>query len=106
MTLRHTFTFTPADLLSKTDTSNESDDGERTFLLGTLQDGYYKINKDILGLKHDLMLEANMRFSAGTFIAQRVISVFRRIDELVDEPIIVGGVNPDAIPQEGVQDFV
>lgn len=99
VTLRHTFTFTPADLLSKTDTSNESDDGERTFLLGTLQDGYYKINKDILGLKHDLMLEANMRFSAGTFIAQREISVFRRIDELVDEPIIVGGVNPDAIPQ-------
>lgn len=97
VTLRRTFTFTPADLLPKTATSNQSDDGKRTFLLGALQEGYYKINKGILGLKQDLMLDASMRFIVGTFIAQREISVFRRIDELVDEPIIVGGVHEDAI---------
>ena len=50
VTLRRTFTFTPADLLTKIATSNQSDDGDRTFLLGVLQDGYYKINKEILGL--------------------------------------------------------
>ncbi len=97
VTLRRTFTFTPADLLTKIATSNQSDDGDRTFLLGVLQDGYYKINKEILGLKHDLILAANMRFGTGTFIAQRDISVFRRIDELVDEQIIVGGDHADTI---------
>ncbi|MFN4004740.1 MAG: Shedu immune nuclease family protein, partial [Hylemonella sp.] len=33
-----------------------------------------------------------------TFIAQRDISVFRKIDELIDEPIIVGGIDSGAIP--------
>ena len=98
VTLRRTFTFTPVDLVTKIATTNQSDDGERTFLLGTLQVGYYKINKEILGLKHDLMLAANIRFGTGTFIAQRDISVFRSIDKLVDQPIIVGGDHADAIP--------
>lgn len=96
MTLRHTFSFTPGDLTSA-QSEDEDDDGKRTFKLGILKDGYYRINKRVLGIKHDLLLDAGMNGS-GTFIAQRNISVFRRIDELIDEPIIVGGENENAIP--------
>ncbi|EPG8492553.1 hypothetical protein L4542_006059, partial [Pseudomonas aeruginosa] len=98
VTLRRTFTFTGADLLTPSASSGEGDDSERIFLLGLLEDGYYKINSDVLGLKHDLLLDSAMTLVPSTFIAQRDISVFRRIDELIEEPIVVGGDNESAIP--------
>jgi hypothetical protein len=39
-----------------------------------------------------------MPISEKTFIAYRDISIFRRIDELIDQPIIVGGEAVDSIP--------
>lgn len=98
VTLRRTFTFTPADLLTQPEPSGEEEDGERIFLLGLLENGYYKISKDVLGLKHDLLLESAMKMGPETFIAQRDISIFCKIDELIDEPIVVGSENENAIP--------
>ncbi|MBD3820862.1 MAG: DUF4263 domain-containing protein [Thiotrichales bacterium] len=94
VTLRRTFTFTSSDLLVQ----QEPSDDERVFLLGVLKDGYYKIGKDILGLKHDLFLDGDMNIEPKSFIAQRDISVFRKIDDLIDEPIIVGGNEEGAVP--------
>ena len=59
VTLRHTFSFTPSDLTSAR--SEDEDDDKRTFRLGVLQDGYYRINKAVLGIKHDLLLDAGMK---------------------------------------------
>lgn len=98
VTLRRTFTFTRADLLTTSAPSEEEDNGERIFLLGVLENGYYKINNYVLGLKRDLLIDSAMKLEPCTFIAQRNISVFRRIDELIDEPIVVGGDNEGAIP--------
>lgn len=98
VTLRRTFTFSPADLLTKAAPSDVEEDDERIFLFGSLEDGYYRISKEILGIKHDLLLDNAMKLDPGSFIAQRDISVFRKIDELIDEPIIVGGDNENAIP--------
>lgn len=94
VTLRRTFTFTSSDLVFQ----QEPSDDERVFLLGALEDGYYIISKDILGLKHDLRLEANIKIELKSFIAQRDISVFRKIDDLIDEPIVVGGNEESAVP--------
>ena len=96
VTLRRTFTFTPTDLLHQSVLSSEED--ERVFLLGVLENGYYKIHKSILGLKNDLLLDAAMKIALGTFIAQRDISVFRKIDDLIDEPIAIGGKSENSIP--------
>ena len=98
VTLRRTFTFTSADLFSQTAQPDVGDDDERIFGLGVLEGDYYRVNKEILGLKHDLMLDSAMKLEPETFIAQREISIFRRIDELVEERIIVGGNDPSAIP--------
>lgn len=94
VTLRRTFTFTSSDLVFQ----QEPSDDERVFLLGVLEDGYYIISKDILGLKHDLRLEANIKIELKSFIAQRDISVFRKIDDLIEEPIVVGGNEESAVP--------
>ena len=98
VTLRRTFTFTGADLVSQSDGADADDDGERVFGLGVMVGEYYKVNKDILGLKNDLLLDCAMKIDPRTFIAERDISVFRRIDELIDTPVIVGGKGEGAIP--------
>lgn len=97
VTLRRTFTFTSNDLLTQPSPSDEEDG--RIFLLGVLEGGYYKINKDILRLKHDLQLDASLKIEPKTFIAHRDISIFRKVDELIDVSIIVGGDNEFAIHQ-------
>ena len=82
------------------DSENNSDGSFMELRLGTLdaiESDYYKIRADILGLKYDLLLYKNMEFSRNTFIASRGISIFRRIDALIDEPIVIGGSKENAI---------
>ncbi|MEK8088750.1 Shedu immune nuclease family protein [Thermithiobacillus plumbiphilus] len=98
VTLRRTFTFTSKEMLTQAAASDEAGDDERVFTLGVLENGYYKISKDILGLKYDLFLHEKTKIEPKTFVAYRDISIFRKIDELIDEPIIVGGESEQAIP--------
>lgn len=105
VTLRRTFTFTSAELVAEDtfleetdDVLDEIEDDIRVFVLGISEGSYYKIDRSILGIKTDLRLDKAMEISPRTFIAQRDISIFRRIDELIEEPIIVGGKDASAIP--------
>lgn len=98
VTLRRTFSFKTGDLVSQPNQTADEDDAERIFKLGTAEDDYYRIGKDILGLKHDLLLAVTMKLDVHVFIANRDISIFRKIDELIDEQIVVGGKSEYAIP--------
>ena len=100
--IRKVFTFTKNDLIPSTISDDESSDEIRFFRLGTLEGEYYKISKDILDLKYDLRLHHEMEITRKTFVAERDISIFRKIDNLIDEPIIVGGKLGNAIP---IEDF-
>lgn len=98
VTLRRTFTFTAGDLISLPEQVEDDVGTEIIFKLGTTEDCYYRIDKAILGLKHDLLLDKTMKLNPQVFVANRDISVFRKVDELVDEQIVVGGENDGAIP--------
>ena len=98
VTLRRTFTFTTGDLLSPAQHTGDYDEAEHIFKLATTEDGYFRIDKATLGLKRDLLLDMAMKLEPQVFIANRDISIFRKIDELIDEQIIVGGENESAIP--------
>jgi hypothetical protein len=98
VTLRRTFTFTRGDLISPSQQAGDEDETERIFKLGAAEEGYYKVSKDILGLKHDLLLDKTMRLEPQVFIANRDISVFRKVDDLVNEQIVIGGENESAMP--------
>ncbi len=110
VTLRRTFTFTSADLVTQPlpDPVEDEDveESERIFKLGVVDGSYFRVDKAVLGLKHDLLLDENMTLDVNAFVANRDISIFRRIDELVDEPIVVGGLTEGALPLadfEGLQ---
>ena len=105
VTIRKVFTFERSDLVVPTE-PNEFDDGEHTFVFGVAEGDYYRINRRILDLKHDLLLWKQMPFSHKTFIAHRDISIFRRIDSLVDEPIVLGGPADGAIPLDSFNELL
>ncbi|MCU7859445.1 MAG: DUF4263 domain-containing protein [Candidatus Thiodiazotropha sp. (ex Lucinoma kastoroae)] len=97
VTLRRSFTFAPQDLVVESDPDDLSDD-DRAFVLGVTEGDYYKIFSHILGLKYDLLLSKQMPINSKTFIAYRDISIFRRVDDLIDEQIIIGGNAEGSIP--------
>jgi len=97
VSLRRTFTFTAVDLVSVSGKADD-DDANRVFKLATSDGDYYRVSRSILRLKHDVLLETTMRIDPKTFIAEREISIFRRIDALIDEEIVVGGTRAGAIP--------
>lgn len=97
VTLRRVFTFTIENLL-RVSTQNNLPEDSRTFLLGAGDGNFYRIDRAILGLKHDLRLSKSMSVSEKTFVATRDISIFGKIDALIDEPIVVGDDQENAIP--------
>jgi Shedu protein SduA, C-terminal len=96
VTLSRVFTVQRADLLAH---DSDEDDDVRQFVIGSIGGQYRTIRKDVLGLKHDLLLAASVPIERKTFVAERYISIFRRIDALVDEQIAVGGSRANAIPE-------
>lgn len=102
-TLVRTFTVRAKDKLDATtrqDEFSQEDDDTRRYVIGTVGNEYRLIRKDVLGLKHDLLLADSVPLRKQTFVAERNISIFRRIDDLVAEQIVVGGSRPGAIPVE------
>jgi hypothetical protein len=91
--IKRCFYFTQEDLLERRDSSTY------VFVLGNLcGDGYFLIRKEILHLNFDLLLHKDVKISNKTFLATGNISIFKRIDNLIDEQIIIGGDREDSIP--------
>ena len=69
------------------------------FILGEFDgDGYYRINKNILDIDNDLFIFSGLDLTIKHFKAYRNISIFEKIDKLVQEPIFIGGHRETAIP--------
>jgi hypothetical protein len=80
--------------LSRNDLAKDSveppNSDDWVFVLGHLNNGYYQIAARILGTQHDVLFSSKMHISKKTFIAQTNISVFSRIDAVINQPIIIG----------------
>lgn len=107
VTIRRVFTFDANSLVKKDDPESDSwTEDDRTFILGIADSGYYRIEGDILGLRHDLLISRKLRITEKTFVASRDISIFRRIDELIEEPIAIGGDKEGAVPLEEFEELL
>jgi len=105
VTIRKVFTFESTDLVEQVE-PDEFSEAEYTFNFGIVEGDYFRVSRRILGLKHDLRLYKQMPLSTKMFIANRDISVFGRVDALVDEPIVVGGNSDGAIPIESFDELL
>lgn len=96
VTLRRTFTFRKNALFNQPE---DEDDNLRIFVMGEVAGGYIRINKDVLDLQHDLLIDSEIRLDVKLFVAHRDISVFSKIDELTNAQIAIGGNHESAIPE-------
>jgi len=96
-TLKRTFTFRQQDFYEY----NETDDSERTFVIGFIEDGYFRIEKRILDTTQDVLIHTSVRISIKTFISNNDFSIFKRFDRLANQQIIIGGdTYPNSIQEE------
>ncbi len=97
VTILKTFYFSKNDLVESKELGYA-----RFFSIGKLVDSYYLIRKNILNIGFDLLLSEELEIHENTFISPDRISIFKKIDDLISEPIIIGGEIENAIP---IQDF-
>jgi len=98
--LRRIYTVSIEDIFGNIDTAHDDGETRYIFHLGDMEGEYYKINPTIIGTKHGIYLHVEMPINDKTFRAYRDISIFKHIDELIDQDIRVGGDAPGAIPIE------
>lgn len=108
VTLSRVFTFKRQDLVTdptEADQENHFEEFEYRFRFGERSGGYFHINSRIFDIDNPILISDNdLRMERKVFVAERNISIFRKIADLIpsDQPIIIGGHRDGAIP---VSDF-
>ena len=69
------------------------------FIFARLIDEYYKVEKGILINKFDIYFQKDFEFDNKVFIAEGDISIFKKIEQLINEDIYIGGNNSNAIAE-------
>lgn len=71
---------------------------EYYFTIGELVEDYYKIEKDVLGLKHNFFFHKDISLHNEYFIVKSKISFLCQIDRLIHQDIYIGGEKEDILP--------
>lgn len=70
------------------------------FVFATLQNDYFLITKGVLTEKIDIFIHNELEITIDLFVAERDISIFKKIETLINEDVYIGGLNPNAIQEE------
>lgn len=77
-----------------------------TFDMGHVDDDYYHIKKSVLGTRHDVLIGREIELERRIFSAYRDISIFKGLEAVVEQPIIVGGPKEDSLPLEAFEELI
>ncbi|WP_156792222.1 Shedu immune nuclease family protein [Desulfotalea psychrophila] len=95
VTISKVFKFSQKNLSSAF--NKEDEEAPVEFEVAVKDGEYYRFPKDILSLKHDLYVHEDIKLERRFFVAERNISIFPKIDNMVNRPIYIGGDEEDAI---------
>ncbi len=104
VTLSRVFTFERRDLIAEPAEADQDNDFEAfqyRFRFGVRRDAYIHLEGRIFDIDNSVLIaDAGLGLERKVFVAERNISIFRKIAELIapDQPIIVGGSRAGAIP--------
>ena len=99
--LKKTFHFKKRDLLKMPDEQDEDqlfEGAVYTFQLGKLDGEYYKIEPGAITRRLSLFFYEDIEIALEHFVADNDVSIFRNLEELVDEDIYIGGEHLNSIP--------
>jgi hypothetical protein len=102
VTVSHGFTFERADLL-RPPSRRRDEEPVYKFRFAIRRAGYYRIPGRVLGCDCDVLIsDIDVPIERKTFIAERNIRIFRRIEKVTkpSHEIVVGGSRQDSIPIE------
>ena len=99
--IQKTFTFTKDDLYG-VDLENleDSDFTVLDFIFGKKENDYFRISERILSTNLPVFIHSSIELETKSFISAENISIFTRINNLVKNPIYIGGSHTNAIPPE------
>lgn len=102
------FLFKIGDLLNPPAANQDFDGYEYQFQFGSLEGDYVKIPGRILDINNDLYISRDVMLKRSIFVAERNISIFDRLSQLLEnsDPIVVGGIRPDAIPRDVFEELI
>ena len=81
--------------------SEDTDQNELQFCIGTVYDEYTLIDSDVLGTEHGFYFSNGIKMDKRHFVAYRNISILAKIDHVVEQDVYIGGDHPDGcIPIE------
>lgn len=98
------FLFTKAELLTAFNPNNEHEPVE--FQVAEKKGDYFCFKKEVLSIEHDLYTHKSIKLERRLFIAERGISIFGKIDQLVKQPIYIGGDEDGAIPETTIRELL
>lgn len=106
--LSRIFLFTRNDLLNPPASNQDFEAYRYRFQFGSFDDGYVKIPARILDIKNDLLISRDVTLKRSIFAAERNISIFGRLSELLEhsDPIVIGGTRPGAIPWDVFEELL
>lgn len=96
VTISKTFSFSENELLTQYDPDDEY--ATVKFKVADKENDYYRFSKGLLSLEHDLYIHDSIKFERKLFVAERGISIFRKIGSLVEQEIYIGGDAENSIP--------
>ncbi|MAN28209.1 MULTISPECIES: Shedu immune nuclease family protein [Mesonia] len=88
------------EILEKHISEEDIDEDEFQFVIGKLEDGYYKIDKDVLGLENDFYFFKDLDITLDYFLFPGPISILKKIDNKIKQAIYIGGDKEDILPSE------
>ncbi|EKH6433730.1 Shedu immune nuclease family protein [Klebsiella aerogenes] len=108
VTISRVFLFEFSDLICKPSSNEDFESFTFRFKFGIYINNYIKIPARILDIANDLLISKDIALNRKLFIAERYISIFRRLSELLDHtnPIVIGGPDPEAIPWEAYKKLI
>lgn len=98
------FSLTKNELLTTFDQSDEYNPVE--FQVAEKQGEYFCFPKEVLSIDHDLYIHENIALERKLFIAERGISIFGKVDDLVSKSIYIGGNEDGAIPEVTLRELL
>ena len=108
ITLRKTFYFTNNDLYEENSSALDVSyhEEEATFILGRKKGQYYKIEGEKLGINISIFIDGEVPLYEKSFTAEKGVSIFKKIDKIINEDIYIGGNRDTAIHEDDFNELL
>lgn len=76
------------------------------FIVGSMEGGYFRMDRRFLGIEYDLFLHQSLKFKRTTFAATTNIPIFRAFNNYGFQEFWIGGDNAAALPVEVFEEML